>query len=44
MSLNEHRGIALQLASGKPTRLPAMKMSDFIQILWWLDFLQGRPL
>ncbi|ADF65084.1 Uncharacterised protein [Enterobacter cloacae] len=44
MSQSDYSRIAEQLKSGKQTKLPAMKVSDLKEILWWLDFLQGRPL
>lgn len=44
MSQSDYSRIAEQLRSGNPTKLPAMKVSDLKEILWWLDYLQGRAL
>lgn len=42
MSQNDYRRIAEDLKSGKPTKMPIMKMSDLGEILGWLKVLRVR--
>ncbi|ELF04858.1 hypothetical protein F0M60_RS26575 [Escherichia coli] len=36
--------LAANMASGKRVTIPAMNGYDFSQLLWWLNFLQGRAI
>ena len=36
--------LAKQLASGKQTRIPAMKAHAWDDLRWWVDYLRGYAL
>ena len=44
MSQRDISQLALNMASGKKTKVPAMKGGELTQLLWWLNHLQGRSI
>ncbi|EPK8089806.1 hypothetical protein SJ093_18040 [Citrobacter freundii] len=42
MSQSHINQLALQMASGEKTTIPAMKMKDFKVLLWRIEYFQRR--